>query len=251
MIKDFLIAIGNFRKYGELIHRKALRVIGYSLLLLLVCSIGLIVVPTFTLGAKTISVIWEDIPEFTLTSENLTLQKDFEVELYGVKVFATNSRQVTPSDFGEKVISGVLMDEDSVIIRNLSETMEFGYGEFGRDFVITKNDLVALKPVLIISGLFTCLFLFVSRMVTFVLNGLFIGAVAGIISIFMKRRIPTGKLIKLGMYSQTLPVVVSAVLGIFGITGESLFFYIISVGLIVMWMRTSEIGHDAEDGTEN
>lgn len=251
MIKDFLIAIGNFRKYGELAEKKGLRVAGYCILLLLVCSIGLIVIPTFTMGAKTISVIWEDIPEFTLTSDGFTVDKDFSVELYGVKVYATNSRQLSATDFGEKIISGVLMDEDSVIIRNFSNTMEFGYNEFGKDFVIRKGDLIALKPVLIISGLFTCALLFVSRLITFVLNGLFIGAVSGIIAIFMKRRIPVGILIKLGMYSQTLPLVASAILALFGVFGESLFLYVVSVGFIVLWLRTGNEPENTVDTTEN
>lgn len=238
MIKDFLIAIGNFRKYGELAERKGLRIAGYCLLLLLVCSIGLIIVPTFTMGAKTLGVIWEDIPEFTLTSQKLTVEKDFDIELYGIKIFATNNRQVSESDFDENVISGILMDEDSVIMRNFTESREFHYNEFGENFVITKEHLSYLKPVLVMSGALVCIMLFVSHFITFVLNGLFIGAAAGIISMFMKVRVPTGKLIKLGMYSQTLPLVASGVLGLFGIMGESIFLYVISLVFIVLWVRS-------------
>lgn len=255
MIKDFLTAIGNFKKYGVLAERGGFRTAGYSLLLLLVCSIGLIIVPTFTMGSKTLAIIWEDIPAFTLTQQGLTIEEDFDIELGGVKFFATNSRQVSEAEFDEDILTGVLMDEDTVIMRNFSQTMEFGYGDLGAEFTVTKNDLVNIKPVLIMSGILVCIMLFVSRCITFVLNGLFIGSLAGIISIFMKLRLPTGKLIKIGMYSQTLPCVVSAVLGIFGVFGESIFLYVISLCLIVLWYnslkKAGEKQLNAEDGTEN
>jgi len=255
MIKDFLTAIGNFKKYGVLAERGGFRTAGYSLLLLLVCSIGLIIVPTFTMGARTLAVIWEDIPAFTLTRDGLTVEKDFDIELGGVKFFATNNRQVTDDDFDEDILSGVLMDGDSVIIRNFSKTMEFSYGDFDIDFTVTKNDLPAIKPVLVMSGALVCIMLFVSRCITFALNGLFIGSFAGIVSIFMKLRVPTGKLIKLGLYSQTLPCVISAVLGLFGVFGESIFLYAVSLVFIVLWFislkKAGEEQINPDNGTEN
>ena len=248
MIKDFLIAIGNFKKYGELTERKVGRIVGYCILLLLVCSIGIIVVPTFTMGAKTLSVIWEDIPEFTLTPQGLEIKDDFDLELYGVKALVTNKHQVSESDFGNDVIAGVLMDEDSFIIRNFAQTAEFSYSEMGKDFVVEKNDLIALKPALILSGVMVCALLFISLIISFVLNGLFIGAFSGVVSIFMKVRVPTGALIKLGMYSQTLPVVVSGVLGFFGVIGESRLLYVIYFLFVALWLKSSQ---EPDYGTEN
>lgn len=255
MIKDFLVAAGNYKKYGELTKRSGLRIAAYVILLLLVCSIGLIIVPTFTLGAKTVAVIWEDIPAFTLTESGMTIEKDFDLELSGVKILATNERQLTEADFGENTVTGVLMDSDSVIIHNFNRTLEFGYGEFGTAFSVKKSDLVQLKPVLLLSGLLVCVMLWLSHAISFVLNGLFIGALAGVVSMFMKIRLSTGKLIKLGMYSQTLPYVAASILGVFGIHIASPALYIVSVALIFLWFRTLPGGGNepdsANNGTEN
>lgn len=237
MIKDFRIAIGDFKKYGILSERKWGRVVGYTILLLLICSIGLIIVPTFTIGAKTLNVIWEDIPNFTLSSEGFKIEKDFDVEFSGVKLMATNSRQVAFEDFNEDVITGILMDEDSVIMQNMGNKAEFRYDELGMDFVITKPDLSVLKNIFVISGVLVCVLLFITRCISFILSGLFIGAVAGMISIFMKMQLPTANLVKLGMYSQTLPLVVSAILMPFGIAVPGIILYVVSIALIVLFFR--------------
>lgn len=248
MIKDFVTAVSSPKKYGELLNNDGFKVTAYVALLVLVCSIGLIIIPAFTIGSRTASVLWEDIPDFRITEQGLQTDNTFDLELQGLRILATNDKQVGEADFGDN-IAGVLMDADSVIIRNLDRTEEFEYGEFGEGFVITKNDLARLHPFMYVVWGALYLLLYVTNGISYLLSGLFVGAVASLISVFMGIKMKTGKYIALGLYSISLPYAVSAVLMPFGIIMPDMVLY--AVGIIMIFLVYREFRSIAEEAVRD
>ena len=240
MIKDFLIALGNYNKYGELLKGKAGRTAAYVIVLFLICSIGTVFIPTISTGVKVIGGLWQTLPEFTITHEGMTVSEEYDLDIGGVRLFATNGREVTEEDFGD-CITGAVLDADSVIIRNIGKTAEFSYREFdpeGKGFTVVKNDLPALKPYIVGAGMAMCLVMFVTELMSFLLNAVFIGAVSSIVAMFMRIIMPLGKHIRLALYAKTLPLVISAVLTPFGVPMYSVLTFAISMFIIVMFFRT-------------
>lgn len=218
MIKDFLIATGNFKKYGRLAKNSGWKVTLYLIILLIICSIGAAIVPTVKVANAFGTFFTEEIPEFTISNEGLEIAEDFGFELGGVKVFITSVREVTSQEFGDN-LSGALLDKNSVIIRNMGETAEFSYREFNTEnevFEFSKSDLNLLKPfasLLKISLSIAMAFSFIS---SYLINGLFIGIISMLMATILKVKRPLGEHIKVAMYAKTLPAVVSAVLNPFG-----------------------------------
>lgn len=239
MIKDFMIALGNYKKYGQLLSKRAGRVAAYVIVLHLVCSIGTVFIPTLSTGVKVISGLWQTLPEFTITQQSMFVAEEYDLDVFGVRLLMTNDRQVTEEDFGE-CITGALLDTDSVIIRNFGKTAEFSYSEFDAEnvgFTLVKSDLQSLKPYIFGGGIAMCIALFISGILSYLLSAVFIGAVANIVAIFMKVIMPMGTCFKLAIYAKTLPLVISAVLTPFGVPMYSVLALGISMFIIVMFLR--------------
>ncbi len=240
MLKDFLIALGNYNKYGELLKRKAGYVAAYVLLLFLICSIGVIVIPVATTETKIVKGLWETIPEFTLTQDSMTIAEEYDVNISGVRLLATNNKQVTAEDFGD-CVTGVLFDCDSLIIRNFGKTAEFSYGEFdvgGMGFNFVKADLKSLIPFFVLIGALMCVILFIIQLLSYFFNAVFICLVSSVVAMFMGIIMPIGKHLQLALYAKTLPLVISALLTPFSIVVYSIIEFVLSMLIIVLFFRT-------------
>ncbi len=242
MIKDFLIAIGNYKKYGELLKRKPSRVAGYVALLLLIASIGTVIIPTFLAGTTVIKGFWETIPEFTITHEGMNIQEEYDIDLDSVRILATNNKEVTKEDLGDSVV-GILLDQNKVIIQNLGNTATFSYSEFsdGVPFKITKATLIQMKSYLSWIGIFMCVVMIVIQAVSYLLNSLFIGAVSSIIATSRRIIMPFRAHIKLALYAKTLPLVLACFLTPFGIPVYSFIEFGIIIFIIIMFFREIKI----------
>ncbi len=218
MIKDFLVALGNYKKYGALTKNSGWKVTGYLAIFLIICSIGGAIIPTIKVANAIGGFFAEEIPEFTISNESFEIAEDFGFELAGVKLFATSSREVTAEEFGDN-ISGFLFDRNSVIIKNMGETAEFSYNEFNTEneiFRFSKKDLNLLKPFMTMFKSMLAAAMAISFIISYLINGLFIGLISIIIASLLKVRKSTGELIKAAMYAKTLPTVIGAVLTPFG-----------------------------------
>ena len=240
MIKDFLIAIGNYKRYGKLAKNRGWKVAGYLALILIICSIGSAVVPTIRIADTFGQFFKEEIPEFTISNNGLEIAEDFGFELAGVKVFITSRRKVLPEEFGDN-ISGFLVDANSLIIRNMGETAEFLFSEFNPEneiFSFSKSDLDLLMPFMKVFKISLAIAMAISYIISFLFNGLFIGLIAMVIAAALKVRKPFGEHIKVGLYAKTLPCIVSAVLNPFGIFLPPLISTVYALVIIFMYLRT-------------
>ena len=218
MIKDFLIAIGNFKKYGKLVKNSGWKVAGYLAILLTICSIGAAAIPTIKLANVIGTFFAEEIPEFTISNEGLEIAEDFGFELGGIKFLITSAREVSAEEFGDNV-SGALLDKNSVIIKNMGEAAEFSYLEFNTDnqiFKFSKSDLNLLKPFMSMFKIALAITMSISFITSYLFNGLFIGLISMLMASILKVRKPLGEHIKTGFYAKTLPAVVSAILNPLG-----------------------------------
>ena len=80
--------------------------------------------------------------------------------------------------------------------------------------------------------------MYVAYSFSYALNGLFLGAVASVIAMFMGIRMRMGKHISLAMYAQTLPYILASVLLPFGIGVPQLVMYAVPVAIMVLFFRT-------------
>ena len=239
MIKDFLIALGNYKKYKTLAKNSGWRVAGYLAILLIICSIGAAVIPTVTIVNTLGEFFVEELPEFTISNEGFEIAEDFGFELAGIKIFATSANEVKEEDFGDNV-SGFLLDKNSVIIRNMGQTAEFSYKEFNPEneiFKLTKNDLNLLKPFMILFRGMLAIAMAFSFIISYLINGLFIGLISILMASLLRIRKSTGELIKLSLYAKTLPAVLSAVLTPFGIFVLPLISSIYALVIMFLYLR--------------
>ncbi|MBP3361015.1 MAG: DUF1189 family protein [Clostridia bacterium] len=246
IVKDFSIAIGNFKKYRELLKRRVGDIIVYVTALMLVCSIGLIIIPTVVQSGKIINGLMQELPDFTLSSaEGLTVAEQFDFEFAGIKLLATNEKDLTEADFGD-CAAGVLMDKNKVLMRNFGQTFSFDYKEFdmdGKGFEISKSSLPQYRRYYYLLACIFAFSLLISYAFSYVMDGLLIALISSVICMLMRVRIGITELVKLAMYSQTLPLVLSAVMFPFGIhmnTYISLAFSVIIIALAMNQKRADE-----------
>lgn len=240
MIKDFLTALGNYKKFGKLAKNSGWRVAGYLAIFLIICSIGAAVIPTIKIANAFGTFFKEELPEFTISNEGLEIAEDFGFELAGIKALVTTSREVSEQEFGDNV-SGVLIDANSVIIRNMGETAEFSFSEFNPEnevFSFSKSDLDLLAPFMSVFKASLAIAMAISFIASYLFNGLFIGLVSIVMGAILKVRKPLGEHIKIGLYSKTLPTVASAVLNPFGFFLPPLIGTIYALVVIFLYLKS-------------
>lgn len=239
VFKDFTIAIGNFKNYRSLSTRTWKSVILYVAFLVLICSIGIVIIPTVRGGSRIIDGLMQTLPEFTITQEGLTISETFDFEIEGVRVLATNEKQVSEEDFGD-VIFGILLDNDNLYIRKSGRTLDFTYGEFnlnGRGYSFSKKDILSLKPYWLIATLISDIMMWGWLLSSYLISGLIIGAVGIMMTVFLNIHINTSTIIKLALYSKTLPYLITAVLAAFGITMYSIIASALSAVILFLALR--------------
>lgn len=240
IVKDFSIAIGNFKKYRELLKRRVGDIIVYVTVLMLVCSIGLVIIPTVIQSGKIINGLMQELPDFTLSSrEGLTIAEPFDFEFAGIKLLATNEKDLTEADFGDCAV-GILMDRNKVLMRNFGQTFSFEYEEFdaiGSGFEISKSSLPQYRKYYYIIACVFAFSLLLSYAFSYVMDGLLIALISSVICMFMRVRIQITELVKLAMYSQTLPLVLTAVMLPFGIHMNTYISIAVAVIIIALAMN--------------
>lgn len=249
MIKDFLIALWNYKKYKTLAKNSGWKVAGYLAILLIICSIGGAIIPTIKVANAIGSFFAEEIPEFTITNEGFEIAEDFGFELAGIKILATSAKEVTEEDFGDNV-SGFLLDKNSVIIRNMGETAEFSYNEFNTEneiFSFSKKDLNLLKPFMTMFKWLLAATMAISFIISYLVNGLFIGLISILIAALLKVRKSTGELVKVALYAKTLPTVVSAVITPFGFFLPPLIGSIYALVIIFLYLKFERENDNPEE----
>lgn len=249
IFKDFKIAIGNYKKYHTLSARSWKQLFLYTALLVLVCSIGIVIIPTIRGGNIIIEGLMQTLPEFTVTENGFTIAETFDFETEGIKVLATNERQITEADFGE-AIQGIILDNDDFYIRNLGNTMNFTYSEFnfdGKGYSFSKNDIPSLKSFWWIATLMANIMMYGWLFISYLINGLIIGAIGIIITMFMNMHLNTASVIKMALYSKTLPYVLTAILALFGVGIYEFISLILSLVILYFSFRSIRDENEIEN----
>lgn len=229
----------NVNEYKNFRKKTTGDVIAYIAVLLLICSIGIIIIPTIRESTKILSGFMQEIPEFEITQNGLTIDSTFDFDYAGIKMYATNERSVSAEDFGDDYM-GFLLDRDKVILKSISQTAEFTYKEFdlsGSGFKVTKSDLPSLKKYIYIGLAVFDIMMYVALMFSYVLNSILAAVISNLISMLMHIRIPISQLIKLGIYSRTLPTVIFAFLGAVGFSMNTNVALLLSVAIMYMALR--------------
>lgn len=238
MIKDFITAAFRFGDYEKLYNRRARRAVLYSIVLVLMVNIIFVFVPMGVKSIQTIRLIWEDIPEFTLTNGELIIEKDFEVDFGGARLMATNSRELTEEDLKDN-ISGAIFDRNSLVFKSFVNVAEFEYSElFEDDITYTKSDLEAFEPILLgafITGFVMTLLTIIS---SYFISALLVAALTNLIAGFINVRLPFGRLYVLSLYAKTLMLLAEGVLSFVGIAIPSIGSLLITVYIMYMFVRT-------------
>lgn len=232
IFKDFCIAVGNFTKYKKLLSRRLGDVILYVVCLMLVCSIGVVIIPTVIQTNKIYDGFVEALPQFSITESGLTVSEPFDFEFSGVKIGLSDSVEFEEADFGDN-ISGFLLDKDTIIIKNFGNVMSFNYSEFNPDgtgYEITNADLQGYKNFLYIFIVIFSILMTVSLAFSYVIDGLLVALIASVFCALMRIHRPIFELVKLAMYSQTLPMLITALVTPFGINMHTT----VSTGLAVL-----------------
>ena len=239
IFKDFTIAVGNYKKYRTLSTRSWKSVILYVALFVLICSIGIVIIPTVRGGEKILDGLMQTLPEFTVTQDGLTISETFDFETEGIKVLATNEKQVDENDFGDAVF-GVLLDSDNLYIKRSGRVLDFTYGEFnlsGNGYSFSKKDIPSLKPYWLIATLLSNIMMWGWLVSSYFISGLIIAAVGIIMTMFLNMHLNTSTMIKLALYAKTLPYMITAVFAVFGVTMYSIISSVLSAVILFLALR--------------
>lgn len=213
IFKDIIKAL-NVNEYGKLRKRTTGDIIAYIAVIMLICSIGIVIIPTVRAASGIFNGFMQELPEFSITESGMTIDSTFDFDYAGLKMYATNEKVVTNEDFGDSY-TGFLMDGEKVIIRSAGKTAEFKYNEFdfsGNGFKITKNSLPEYKKYFYIVIALFDLMIYAALLFSYILSAFAIAVISRLIAIFMQVRVSFGELFKLSVYSKTFPTIILAIL---------------------------------------
>ena len=212
-INNIFIAFANPKKYYKLLNIK------HSFTLIYIIILLLLSMSTYILGLTSIyknigTYYTQVVPEFEFKENKLTMAKPFKLELMGQIIYADSNKELTSNDFGNNP-QGILLDENSLIIRQMNNDTEVAYAELtaGKNITFSKNDTHLFAPQL--KMIFA---IFIGITILTLSGGFFLGAlfVAFISKIpNMAAKIRFSKLYKLALFSRGLPALISLLTSFF------------------------------------
>lgn len=245
IFKDICRAF-NANNYVDFKKRTTGDVLAYIAVILLICSIGSIIVPTARIATKIFSGFMSELPGFTVTQDGMTIDSTFDFDYAGIKIYATNEKSVREEDFGD-AYTGMLLDKDKIILKTTVQTAQFSYNEFdfsGKGFSFTKNDLSNLKRYMYIFIGITDIMMYAVFYVSYIVSAMFVGAIANVICMIMRIRLPIMLLIKLGVYAKTAAAFLFAVLAMLGYSLDTYVSVLLSTAIMYVALRKFRADND-------
>lgn len=209
----FMVALIKPKKYNTLLDAKK----GFCLLYIIIflaVSLSVYIVG-FTSIYKNIGIYYREVvPDFSFENSTLTMSEPFRLELMGQIIYADTEKELTQKDFGDNV-QGIMFDADSIIFRQMGQDSQIKYTNLTENEPITfsKNNLGIILPLLKTAYVAFSIFMLLTLVAGFFIRGLIIA----LLSKFPNATVGLsfGKLYKLSLFSQGLPILLSFIISFF------------------------------------
>lgn len=236
-INNIFTAFVKPKKYYELLNIKHTFTFTYVVIVLLLSM------STYILGLtsmyKNIGTYYSEVvPHFEFKDDKLSMTEPFKLELMGQIIYADSTKELTSKDFGNNT-QGILLDADSLIVRQMNSDKEATYAELftGTDISFSKHDIHILAPQLKIIFIIFAIITILTLVVGFFFGALVVALISKIPNMAVK--IKFSKLYKLALFSRGLPILISLLSSLF-ISGMPLIVSFL-ISCIIMNMALATI----------
>lgn len=245
--KQLAISIYQFDRYKELISLRARSVVFYEVILFLFSTI-ISILPlgiVYAVNGGTDGLIREYVPDFKIEDGKLHID-NAEASVFDdgsslIIIDANNSR----SEFDlQGTTQGIIFDNEKMIIKNGVSVVNYSYsellGKLGID-KFEKNDIYNytgyINMLLVIFIGIAVVMLIISEAI-----GIFVLSLIGaIIAKITSARLKFPQLLRLSVYSRTLAVILTTVLGVFGLNLGFIFIIILDIAYLYFGIKKCEI----------
>lgn len=254
IFKEMALSVYSFKSYKEFLKNKKGKVFLFGLVLFTIYFFITIGVPMIKFQAATggVSVLLNEyIPDFELYQGELSLDQELELDYGDVYLYANTSPlfwiediEALKAEFrGYSVV--LIADSEGLIAKSEGEWYETYYTT---DFNFSKLDLMAYSSYLSAIIIAILIFLYIFTGIRFFGGVLIVDLIASIAASIMKIKVTFGKTYKLGVYARTLPLLLKALISLFGISLS--LSWIVNIGLSVLYviLALREINKDDESG---
>ena len=241
-IKKVIYSIKDFEKYPEMATKSFKSVIKYLVQLILIISLVATVASLYNMS-KNINdatvYIEKNLPDFTLNNGKLKLDTESNIEIkpneiIDLIILDTNEiEQDIVKNYTNKISNernGLVFLKDKLILNINGNIIEYSYDNFMKTYNInnlSKNDVLnyftGRNLIMIYLGLFVIMYIsiFVSYLFSAIIDILALGTIGYFTAIIMRIRLKYKAMIKIAIYSLTLPII----LNILYIIEQSIFGY--------------------------
>lgn len=245
IFKQFIESFYSFEKYPIFMQTKGFKVFIYIFMLSLISMISMFFLKlpdiiSYNKIGGTQGIVDKYIDNFDIKDGKLTTNKiEYKSKNKNFIISVDTTKDNLDISLADGYLLGVLADSEKVILINSTASAVIKYSELGENF--NKDSLVSMLNLIFkLSILFTVLAYFILRFVEILIfsaMGMLINSIVGAKITFMQ-------MYKLTAYCQTMPIVLSSILLIFGVVMP----FIIYTGVVFTYIYIALKNVKAQNG---
>ncbi len=227
IFEDFSIAMIQPSGYKNFLKKKKGAVALFVVILVTVSALANVLYPVITMGRMMRDFYAYDIPYFKVENGEFFVEEEFEIAEKPI-IIGLSNKKTYKKDNAEGFDVAVLVDKENFIIKNNSGVYSYRINDLGNDVSFDKNSVYIFKKVFVLILVFTGVFMYALSYLAF-----FIGVwlVRWLSSSFVRMTgldLKKSEHFRLSIYSRTVPVLIGALLNMWGIGLPYIFSLLIS-----------------------
>ena len=227
-------------EYKNLLQQSVGKLIGYVAILVLLTSFATYGVSMigFVVGIGGFENLFTNrIPQFQLENGTLTMEHPIEFEIQGIRFVADASKEeVTKSDLSEEYYSEILISKHNMIMKNVLQQYEMKFNQT-EGLTLNNEDLVLWIPYIYVTLAFSYAVLYGMSVVEFCFTAMMFILYAFMINLVYQAKMKKGDLIKVGIYSSTIGVLLVALNNGFHQIIPSILVWFVQITVTLMFIR--------------
>lgn len=226
LFQQFKKSFYSFEEYPVLAKVNGFKVLLYTFLLSLIVFV-MIIIPiaaVFNSMGGYSGLIEKYVPEFTMKDGVFHTEKniDFESKTEGIKILIDNDAEIN-TDMLKEFPIGILINSEEAIMRSSYMVQTFEFSQY-KDEVFTKEHIYDFVPIFRKMTVLFSIIMFIFYFIFDLFQVLMFSFAAFLVNHVIGAKITLTEIIKICVYARTMPLLLKAILALFGI-GMPFFIY--------------------------
>ena len=224
---DFSVSMIQPSGYKNFLKRKKSAVALFVVILVTVSALANVLFPVFQTSKIITDFYNYDIPYFKVENGEFFVEDEIEIIEKPIYIGLSNDKSYKKEDTQGFDIA-ILVDKENFITKNNSGIYAYKIKDLGNDISFDKNSVYMFKNFFVWILVFTGIFMYALSYLGFFIGVWFVKWFSSSFSRTLNLGLSSNELFRLSIYSRTVPVLLGALLNMWGIGFSYIFSLLVS-----------------------